>query len=141
MVEELILVEESQQNYFPKDIYPFQDETFKIIGLCMEVHRNLGKGFLEIVYKDALQHEFKQNNISFEREVKYEVNYKGVILPHYYVADFVLYNNIILEVKAQVGVLDEHYKQLLNYLAASKCKVGLLANFGENSVKTKRLIL
>jgi GxxExxY protein len=59
-----------------------KEESFKIIGVCMEVHNNLGAGFLEIVYKDALEYEFKKSNIDFEREKKYEVNYKGIILPH-----------------------------------------------------------
>ena len=73
----------------------YKDESYKIIGLCMEVHNNLGKGFLEIVYKDALEYEFEQANIPYEREKEYPVNYKGIILPHKFYADFVVYDKII----------------------------------------------
>lgn len=121
--------------------YPYQDESYEIIGICMEVHRTLGKGFLEIVYKDALEYEFKKKGISYEREKKYEVEYKDIILPHYFYADFVVYDKIILEVKAQQGIVENHYKWVINYLAVSKCKLGLITNFGEESLVTKRLIL
>ena len=121
--------------------YPLQKESYQIIGICMEVHRVLGKGLLEIVYKDAIEHEFKLKNIPYEREKKYEVEYKGIILPHYFHADFVVFDKIILEVKAQKGIVDEHYSQLLNYLAISKCTLGLIINFGTDSLITKRLIL
>lgn len=120
---------------------PLNRITYEVTGSCFDMYNQLGKGFLEIVYKDALQIEFKQRNIPFEREKKYEIEYKGLILPHYYYSDFVVDNNIILEVKAQEGVIENHTKQILNYLAVSKCKIGLLVNFGENSLKYKRLIL
>ena len=84
----------------------YRDESYEIIGKCFEVHNNLGPGFLEIVYKDALEYEFKKANIPYKREEKYEVNYKGVILPHYFYADFVVYEKIILEVKAVSGISD-----------------------------------
>ncbi len=74
----------------------------------MEVHRILGKGLLEIVYKDAIEIEFKSKNIPFEREKKYEVEYKGIILPHFFYADFVVFDKIILEVKSRKGIVDEH---------------------------------
>ncbi|HNU59614.1 MAG TPA: GxxExxY protein, partial [Aquaticitalea sp.] len=67
--------------------FPLQNETYKIIGICMEVHNNLGKGFSEIVYKDALEVEFNREGILYEREKEYLVNYKGVILPHKFYAD------------------------------------------------------
>lgn len=73
----------------------------------MEVHNNLGAGFLEIVYKDALEYEFKRANIPFEKEKIYEVTYKGIILPHKFFADFVIYGNIILEVKGVAAIADE----------------------------------
>lgn len=107
----------------------------------MEVHRNLGHGFLEIVYKDALEFEFKKQSIPYEREKEYDVEYKGVILPHKFYADFIVFNNVILEVKASKGVADEHYAQVINYLAVSKCKIGLLINFGDPSLYSKRIIL
>jgi len=121
--------------------YPFQKESYQIIGICMDVHRTLGKGFLEIVYKDAIEYEFKKKNIQYEREKKYEVDYKGVILPHYFFADFVVFDKIILEIKAQKGIVDEHYSWVINYLAVSKCPLGLIVNFGEDSLVTKRIIL
>ncbi|MBW6483979.1 MAG: GxxExxY protein [Vicingaceae bacterium] len=126
--------------YSEKD-YPFQKETYKIIGICMEVHRILGKGLLEIVYKDAIEYEFKSQNILYQREKKYEVEYKGIILPHYFFAYFVVYDNVILEVKSKKGIVDEHYSWVLNYLGISKCPLGLIVNFGENSLATKRVIL
>lgn len=119
----------------------FKDESYQIIGICMEVHKILGKGFLEIVYKDALEYEFKSRNILFEREKEFSINYKNLILPHKFYADFVLFNNIILEVKAVNGIVDEFIKQTLNYLAVSKSKLGLIVNFGEDSLKYKRVVL
>ena len=121
--------------------YPYQEESYEIIGICMEVHRILGKGFLEIVYKDALEYEFKKNGIPYKREKKYEIEYKNIILPHHFYADFVVFDKIILEVKAQQGIVENHYKWVINYLAASKCKLGLIVNFGEDSLITKRVIL
>lgn len=107
----------------------------------MEIHRELGRGFSEIVYKDALEWELNQRNISFQREKVYEVNYKQIVLPHSFVADFVILDNIILEVKAKNGFVEDHLEQTINYLAVSKCPVGLLINFGENSLKFKRFAL
>lgn len=115
--------------------------TYEIIGLCFEVYNNLGRGFLEVVYKDALTHEFKVNDIGFEREKKFEIKYKDTILPHHYFSDFVVEGEVVLEIKAQKGIIEEHTKQVLNYLAISGCKIGLLINFGEDSLKYKRLIL
>ena len=119
----------------------YKEENYKIIGICMEVHRNLGKGFLEIVYKDALEYEFKKNNIPYDRERAYEISYKEITLPHKYFVDFLVYEKIILEVKAVNGIIDEFIKQTLNYLAASKCKLGIIVNFGEDSLKYKRIVL
>ena len=124
-----------------EDKYPYQKECYEIIGICMEIHRILGKGFLEIVYKDAIEYEFNCKNIPFEREKKYNIDYKGLILPHFFFADFVVFEKIILEVKAQKGIVDEHYRWVLNYLAISKCPLGLIINFSENSLVTKRVIL
>jgi len=122
------------------DIY-LKEESYKIIGLCMEVHRILGKGHSEVVYKDALEYEFKINSIPFEREKIYEIEYKEIILPRKYVADFVVYDEIIFEVKAISQLTNSDIKQTLNYLASSKNKLGLLTNFGEDSLKYKRIIL
>ena len=79
------------------DDYYLKDETYKIIGLCMEIHKILGKGHSEVVYKDALEYEFKMNSIPYQREKEYRIEYKDIILPRNYFADFVVYDEIILE--------------------------------------------
>ncbi len=107
----------------------------------MEVHRILGKGLVEIVYKDATEYEFQLNRVPYEREKEYAVRYKEIILPHKFYADFVVYNLIILEAKAEKALVNEHYSQLINYLRISGCKVGLLVNFGESSLTWKRVVL
>lgn len=135
------VVAEPESPVYGGGAYPLQKETYEVIGVCMAVHKELGYGFKEAVYKDALEQEFRWKNISYEREKKYEINYKGIILPHHYFADFVVTGNIILEVKAQQGIVDEHYCQVINYLAASQCPVGLLVNFGERSLRYKRMVL
>jgi len=118
-----------------------KEEAFKIIGCCMEAHRELGKGHNELIYKDALEIEFNRQNVPFKREQEYKITYKGIILPHNYFADFIVWDKIILEVKAIEQLTDSHVKQTLNYLAASKLKLGLLVNFGEDSLSYKRVIL
>jgi GxxExxY protein len=118
-----------------------KDETYKIIGACIEVHKTLGRGHSEVIYKDALEIEFHNRQIPFSREQKFDVYYKGILLPHHYYADFVVFNTIILEVKAIEGLTSGHLKQTLNYLAVSKLKLGMLVNFGEDSLKHKRVIL
>jgi GxxExxY protein len=123
-----------------EDFY-LKEETYKIIGLCMEVHKILGKGHSENVYADALEYEFKINHIPYEREKKYNIEYKEIILPRYYFSDFTVFDEIILELKAIQELSSGEIKQTLNYLAASKNKIGLLVNFGEDSLKDKRVIL
>jgi len=119
----------------------YKDECFAIIGKCMEVHNNLGAGFLEIVYKDALEYEFRKAGIPFEREKQYIVRYKDVILPHMFYADFVVYGNIILEVKGVSGIPDEFIAQAINYLKVSDNKLALIVNFGEIKLNYKRVVL
>ena len=119
----------------------YREETHRLIGLCMEIHRELGKGHDEVIYKDALVVELSRASIPFDREKKYEITYKGVLLPHHYFADFVVWDKIIFEAKAIEKLTDSHVKQVLNYLAASKLRVGLLVNFGADSLEWKRVIL
>lgn len=123
------------------DALYYRDESYYIIGLCMDVHNELGKGFSEAVYSDALEFEFKSHGVPYKREVRYAINYKGIILPHQYVADFVIEDKIILELKAIEKLASPHTKQVLNYLAAAKLKLGLLINFGEDSLIYKRIVL
>jgi GxxExxY protein len=119
----------------------YKEEAYAIIGKCFEVHNNLGSGFLEIVYKDALEYEFRKAEIPFEREKQYIVRYKDVILPHMFYADFVVYDNIILEVKGVSGIADEFVAQALNYLRVSGNKLALIVNFGEMKLNHKRIVL
>jgi GxxExxY protein len=120
---------------------PINNLTYKRIGAYFEVYNELGKGFSEVVYKDALEHEFKLRGIPCEREKKYDISYKDIILSHHFFADFIIDGRVILEVKAKQGVIDDHYKQVINYLAVSDCSIGLIVNFGESSLKYKRVIL
>jgi len=119
----------------------YKDEVFALIGICMEIHRDLGRGYDEVIYKDAFSVELNRADIPFTREKKYEVTYKGVILPHYYHADYVVWDKILFEAKAVEKLAEAHTKQVLNYLATSKLRLGLLVNFGANSLEWKRLIL
>jgi len=118
----------------------YKEESYKIIGKCMEVHNNLGAGFMEIVYKDALELEFQKAGIPYEREKMYDVNYKGKILPHKYYADFVVFDKIILEVKAVSGIAEEFVAQAINYLKVSENKLALIVNFGELRLNSKRIV-
>ena len=106
----------------------------------MDVHNHLGKGFSEIVYKDALEYEFKKQNIPFQREREFAVNYKEIILPHKFYADFVVWDKIILEVKNVSQLNSNHLEQTLNYLSVSKSKLGILVNFRERQLEYKRVL-
>jgi GxxExxY protein len=118
-----------------------KEETYEIIGLCMEVHKILGKGFNEIIYKEALQYEFIKKKIPFEREKEYIVEYKDIILSKRYFADFVVFDEIILEIKAISQLTSSDIGQTINYLACSKNNIGLVINFGEDSLKYRRVVL
>ena len=118
----------------------FKEESYKIIGICMDVHSTLGMGFKEAIYKDALEIEFKRNNISYEKEKQYKIEYKGIILPHKYYADFVLFDSIILEVKSASVIVDSFIAQTINYLKASRITLGIIVNFGEKSLTYKRIV-
>jgi len=119
----------------------YKDESYQIIGKCFEVHNNLGPGFLEIVYKDAMEYEFKKAGIPFEREKMYSVNYKGTILHHKFYADFVVFDEIILEVKAVSAIADDFVAMAINYLKVSQNRLALIINFGELKLKHKRIVL
>lgn len=137
----MLLVEDPEMFYSNRENFPLKEETYKIIGLAMEVHKTLGKGFLEAVYKDALELELLWASIPFSREKQFKIDYKGTLLKRFYTSDFIVFDNIVVEVKAQNMVIDENYKQTINYLAASKLNVGLIINFGEDSLTFKRVIL
>jgi GxxExxY protein len=119
----------------------YKEESYKLVGFCMEVHRELGKGQDEVIYKDALVVELQHASIPFHCERRYEVVYKGIALPHFYAADFVVWDKILFEAKAVEKLTDAHIKQVLNYLAVSKLQLGLLVNFGGDSLEWKRVVL
>ncbi len=119
----------------------YKEENYKIVGICMEIHRILGGGLSEIIYKDALEYEFRQRGIPFQREKEYPVQYKDIILPHKFYADFVVYDNIILEVKAVSVLIEQHVSQTLNYVKLTKGRLGILINFGTESLQHKRLVV
>ncbi|MHC4551470.1 MAG: GxxExxY protein [Planctomycetota bacterium] len=116
-------------------------ETYAIIGAAMEVHKTLGCGFLEIVYQQALAIELEDRNIPFNREVQFPVSYKGNTLDCHYQADFICYDNIVVELKAQDALTSKHESQLINYLKVTGYKRSLLINFGQSSLQYKRRIL
>lgn len=119
----------------------YRKESYEIIGVLFEVYNNLGSGFSEIVYKDALEYEFNQLKIPFQREKQFKVNYKDIILPHKFYADFVIYDKIILEIKSVEIFHDKHIAQCINYLKVSKCKLAILANFHKNLLDYRRIVL
>lgn len=118
----------------------YKDESYEIIGICMEVHNHLGHGFSESVYKDALEIEFAEAAIPFEREKSYEVWYKDHLLKRKFFADFVVFDKIILEAKCVKEISDEHISQTINYLKVSGNKLGLLVNFERKKLEYKRLV-
>ena len=117
----------------------YKDESYKIIGAAIEVHKILGHGFLEPVFQSALAHEFNLLKIPFEKEKLLKIRYKDIILDKYYVADFICYEKIIIECKATDKLLPEHESQVLNYLNATGYRLGLLINFGRPKIEVKRL--
>lgn len=120
--------------------YPLKDECYLIIGCAMETHKELGCGFLEAVYQEALSIVFQQNEIPFLQEVFLDINFRGQTLRKKYKADFVCFDNIIVEIKAVDNIISEHIAQVLNYLKATNNKVGLILNFGTHSLQYKRVI-
>jgi GxxExxY protein len=106
----------------------------------MEVHRELGGGFLEAVYQEALSLEFNENSIPFLQEKMIDIYYKDKLLNKKYICDFICYNEIIIELKAVDKLKSEHTAQVLNYLKATNMKLGLLINFGGKSLEYKRLV-
>ena len=116
-------------------------KTYNIIGTAMEVHRTLGCGFLEAVYQEALAIEFNLQEIPFQREVELPVYYKGRILKASYKADFICFDEIVIELKALSQLSGQEEAQIINYLKATELKKGLLLNFGAESLEYKRFVL
>ena len=119
---------------------PKDPQTFAIIGAAMEVHTQLGHGFLEGVYQEALAIEFSLRSIPFERESEIPISYKGKLLSCNYRADFVCFGEVIVELKALSALTSVEEAQVLNYLKATGYQRALLINFGAPSLQTKRLV-
>ena len=115
-------------------------ETYAVIGAAMEVHREMGCGFLECPYKDALELEFNARGIPNFREVELPIFYKGTKLPSFYKADFVCFEGLIVEAKAIKTITDIDRAQTINYLKATRLERGLLLNFGAPSLQYERLV-
>ena len=109
-----------------------KEDSYKIVGAAMEVYNQLGHGFLEAVYQEALEREFNSRGIPYEREKELIIFYKGEPLEQTYKADFICYEDIIVELKAVAMLQDSHRSQVYNYLRATKNKLGLLINFGNS---------
>lgn len=118
----------------------FKEECYQIVGLAMKVHSSLRKGFKEIVYKDALEIELQRTNIPYKREQSFNIKYDGIVLPHKFNADFLVFEQIILEVKAVTETPYEAFKQTLNYLKASQVTLGIILNFGTDKLTFNRVV-
>ncbi len=130
-----------EKKIYNQDQYPLQNETDLIIKTGIEIHKILGAGFLEIVYKDAYEYEYRKQDILYEREKEYAIHYKNAVLPHKFYADFVVFGKVIAEIKAKEGgIAEEDYAQAINYLKCSGCKVGLILNFGKMKLEIKRVV-
>ena len=119
----------------------YKNESYIVVGVLFDVYNNLGSGFSEIVYKDALEYEFNRLKIPFKREKEYLVKYKDTILNHKFYADFVVFDKIILEIKSVETLSDKHTSQCINYLKVLGCKLAILANFHRDLLDHKRIVL
>lgn len=118
----------------------YQKESYAVTGAAIEVHKQLGCGFLEKVYQEALSIELERRGIPYEREKRITVIYKGKPLQQEYIADFVCYDKIIVELKATSEIENSHRAQVINYLKATGFELGILYNFGEESLHYERLL-
>lgn len=116
----------------------YRSEAYAIIGAGMSVYNELGNGFLEAVYQEALEIELTQRKIPFEPQKQLPVHYRGQLLKQTYKPDFVCYGKIIVEIKALSQLTSKEESQILNYLKASKLKLGLLLNFGSQTMMQYR---
>ena len=115
-------------------------KTYAIIGAAMEVHNELGNGFLEAVYQEAMEKELANQEIPYKSQPQVRINYKGEALKKKYEPDFICYNQVIFEIKAMDKLSSNEHAQIINYLKATKLKVGLLINFGSKSLEHKRFV-
>ncbi|SHJ76099.1 GxxExxY protein [Arenibacter nanhaiticus] len=118
----------------------YKEESYNIIGACMRVHTELGAGFLEAVYQEALEKEFQSSKIPFERQTKLSIYYKEEKLKKYYIADFLCFDKIIVELKVAQYLNTAVQAQLKNYLVATNSRLGIVVNFGKKSLEYKRIL-
>jgi GxxExxY protein len=118
----------------------FEEETYKVIGACMAVHKGLGAGFLESVYHEALEKEFEIQKVNFDSKKKLQVYYNGAPLNKYFIANFICYDKIVVEIKAASFLHKDTEAQTINYLKSTNYQLGLLINFGQSSLTWKRFI-
>ena len=123
-----------------KDLSERDPRTYAIIGAAIEVHKHLGCGFLESVYQEALAIELGLREIPFRREVRLPVSYKGQVLVTRFCADFICFDSLVVELKALAHMSGNEEAQLINYLKATRYKVGLLLNFGARSLEHRRFV-
>ena len=119
----------------------FREEVYAIVGAGFEVYNQLGPGFLEAVYQEALEVEFTQRKIPFVPQQEIRVIYKGLPLKKLYVADFLIYGKVIVEIKAVDHLTPREFSQVINYLKATGSQLGVVINFGaEKEMEWKRLV-
>ncbi len=120
----------------------YKEESYQIVGAAFEVYNHLGHGFLEAVYQECLELEFRKRGIPYEREKVLKLYYKGEELKQTYRADFICYGKIIIELKAVSELSESHHAQVFNYLHATNMKLGLLLNFGNsNGLEKDRIVI
>jgi GxxExxY protein len=120
----------------------YSDESYAILGACFEVYKKMGCGFLEPVYQECLEIEFRYQNIPFITQQELELRYRDIVLKQKYKPDFICYQKIIIEIKAVSKLIAEHQAQVLNYLSATNLKLGLLVNFGHYpKLEYKRMVM
>lgn len=118
-----------------------KDLTGKVLGAAMEVHTELGCGFLEAIYQEAFEHELKLKRIAFIRQKPHRVVYKDIVLRHPYIPDLILEWKVVVDLKAIREISPIEEAQTINYLKITHLEVGLILNFGCKSLEWKRLIL
>jgi GxxExxY protein len=119
-----------------------EDETYRIRGAIFDVYKEMGSGFLEPVYQECLENEMTRRAVPFVAQAELKLFYKGEPLAQIYKPDFICFGTIILEIKAVKELAPEHKAQLINYLKATRMKLGLLANFGAHpQVTIERMVL
>jgi len=119
---------------------PRDPKTYAVIGAAMEVHRELGPGFLEPVYQEAFEYELKRVGIPYQREAELSIRYKDLTLAHTYRADFICFNSVLVEIKAVVTLGHVEEAQIIHYLKICGLPIGLLINFRSESLDFRRFV-